>query len=60
MAASVRNVAVSLVIAMASFPGTPAIVATTAFGLFQTIVMALIALGWGRLVRSRLEHDLEK
>ena len=60
MAASVRNVSVSLVIAMASFPGTPAIVATTAFGLFQTIVMALIALGWGRLARPCLEHDPEK
>nr|WP_283829358.1 bile acid:sodium symporter [Bradyrhizobium diazoefficiens] len=60
MAASVRNVAVSLVIAMSSFPGTPAILATTVFGLFQTIAMALIALGWGRLARSRLEHDPEK
>jgi bile acid:Na+ symporter, BASS family len=52
VATSVRNVAVSLVIAMASFPGTPAIVATTAFALFQTIMMALIALAWGRLARA--------
>jgi BASS family bile acid:Na+ symporter len=50
MATSVRNVAVSLVIATASFPGTPAVTAATAFALFQTIVMALVALGWGRLV----------
>jgi BASS family bile acid:Na+ symporter len=48
MATSVRNVAVTLVIAMASFPGTPAIVAATAFGLFQTILVALVAVAWGR------------
>ena len=46
---SVRNVGVSLVIATSSFPGTPAVTATLAFALFQTILMALIALGWGRL-----------
>jgi len=49
LAASVRNVGVGLVIATASFPGTPAIAATTAFALFQTIVMALAAAAWGRL-----------
>jgi BASS family bile acid:Na+ symporter len=49
MATSVRNVAVTLVIAAASFPGTPAVTAATAFGLFQTILVALVALGWGRL-----------
>jgi len=49
MATSVRNVAVTLVIAMASFPGTPAVTAATAFGLFQTILVALVALAWGRL-----------
>ena len=46
---SVRNVGVSLVIATGSFPGTAAVTATLAFALFQTIVMALVALGWGRL-----------
>jgi hypothetical protein len=40
---------VTLVIAVASFPGTPAVTAATAFGLFQTILVALIALAWGRL-----------
>ena len=45
---SVRNVGVSLVIATSSFPDTPAVTATLAFGLFQTVVMAIIALGWGR------------
>jgi BASS family bile acid:Na+ symporter len=49
MATSVRNVGVSLVIATASFPGTKAVTAATAFALFQTIVTALIALCWGRL-----------
>jgi len=46
---AVRNVGVGLVIAGGSFPGTPAVTATLAFGLFQTVVLALIALGWGRL-----------
>ena len=49
MATSVRNVAVTLVIAVASFPGTPAVTAATAFGLFQTFLVALLALAWGRL-----------
>jgi bile acid:Na+ symporter, BASS family len=52
MATSVRNVAVTLVIALSSFPGTPAVTAATAFGLFQTILMALIALAWGRLAAA--------
>lgn len=47
---AVRNVGVGLVIATSSFPGTAAVTATLAFALFQTIVLALIALGWGRLV----------
>ena len=49
MATAVRNVAVTLVIAAASFPGTPAVTAATAFGLFQTILVALVALAWGRM-----------
>ena len=52
MATSVRNVGVSLVIATASFPGTKAVTAATAFALFQTIVMALVALCWGRLTSA--------
>ena len=50
MATSVRNVGVSLVIATASFAGTKAVTAATAFAIFQTIVMALVALGWGRML----------
>ncbi len=46
---SVRNVGVGLVIATSSFPGTPAVTATLAFALFQTVVIALVAAGWGRL-----------
>src|SRR5262245_57284520 len=49
MATSVRNVGVSLVLATGSFGGTQAVTAATAFALFQTVVMALVALGWGRL-----------
>ena len=45
---AVRNAGVSLVIAASSFAGTQAVTATTAYGLFQTIVMALLALQWGR------------
>jgi hypothetical protein len=45
----VRNVGVSLVIATGSFPNTPAVTAALAFGLLQTIALALLALGWGRL-----------
>ena len=48
MATSVRNVGVSLVIVTATFAGTRAVGATTAFALFQTIVMALVAVAWGR------------
>lgn len=46
---SVRNVGVGLVIASSSFPGTAAITSATAYALFQTIVMALVALAWGRI-----------
>jgi hypothetical protein len=47
---SVRNVAVSPVIVTGSFPGTPAITSATVYALFQTIVMALVALTWDRLM----------
>ncbi len=49
---AVRNVGVALVIASSSFPGTPAVTATTAYALFQTVVIALVALVWGRLSSS--------
>jgi BASS family bile acid:Na+ symporter len=52
MATSVRNVGVALVIVTAAFAGTRAVAATTAFALFQTLVMALIAAAWGRLASS--------
>lgn len=53
-ATSVRNVGVSLVIATGSFPGTPAITSATAYALFQTLVMALVALAWGKMVSPSL------
>jgi bile acid:Na+ symporter, BASS family len=46
---AVRNAGVCLVIATSSFAGTPAVTAATAYGVFQTIVMAAIAIAWGRL-----------
>jgi BASS family bile acid:Na+ symporter len=52
MATAVRNVAVTLVIATGSFAGTKAVTAATAFAIFQTIVMALVALAWGRLLAA--------
>jgi bile acid:Na+ symporter, BASS family len=45
---SVRNVGVSLVIATGSFPGTAAITSATAYAIFQTVFIALVALAWGR------------
>jgi BASS family bile acid:Na+ symporter len=52
MATSVRNVGVSLVIVTAAFGGTRAVAAATAFALFQTVVMALVALAWGRVAST--------
>ena len=49
---SVRNVAVSLVVATASFPGTPAVTAALVYGLLQTFALAVIAMAWGRLGAS--------
>jgi BASS family bile acid:Na+ symporter len=46
---AVRNAGVCLVIAASSFAGTPAVTAATAYGVFQTVMMAGIAIGWGRL-----------
>jgi bile acid:Na+ symporter, BASS family len=46
---SVRNVGVSLVIATSSFPGTAAISSTTAYAVFQTTAIVLLAVLLGRL-----------
>jgi BASS family bile acid:Na+ symporter len=51
---AVRNVGVSLVIASSSFAGTAAVTATTAYGLFQTVAIALVALAWGRLASPQV------
>lgn len=50
MATSIRNVAVGLVIVTGAFAGTRAVGAATVFALFQTLVMALLAVAWGRMV----------
>jgi BASS family bile acid:Na+ symporter len=52
---SVRNVGVGLVIVTASFPGTPAVASATAYALFQTIGIALLALAWGRLTPAGID-----
>ncbi len=52
---SVRNVGVSLVVVTGSFPGTPAVGSATAYALFQTIVIALLALAWGRFTPASIE-----
>jgi len=52
MATSVRNVGVAMVIATGSFAGTAAVTAATAFAVFQTVLMGVIALMWGRIALS--------
>lgn len=54
-ATSVRNVGVSLVIATGSFSGTPAVTSATAYAIFQTVAMALVALAWGKMVAPSLQ-----
>jgi BASS family bile acid:Na+ symporter len=51
---SIRNVGVSLVIVTGSFPGTAAITSATVYALFQTIVVLLVALAWGRLTATEI------
>jgi BASS family bile acid:Na+ symporter len=59
MATSVRNVGVGLVIATGSFAaGSKAVTATTVFALFQTILMLLVALAWGRLAAAAGRENL--
>lgn len=48
LSTSIRNVGLSMVIVTGSFPGTPAVTATTVYALLQTVLMALVALAWGR------------
>ena len=50
---SVRNVGVGLVIAGGSFPGTPAVTFTTAYAIFQTVLVALAVLALGRRAGPR-------
>ncbi len=52
MAAStaVRNVGVALVIATGSFAGTQAVTSALAYAIFQTILLALLVMAWGKAV----------
>jgi BASS family bile acid:Na+ symporter len=50
---AVRNVGVALVIAAGSFPGTAAVTAALAYGLFQTIGVALLAVASSRMTQPR-------
>jgi BASS family bile acid:Na+ symporter len=45
---AVRNVGVALVIAGGNFAGTPAVTATTAYGLFQTLVTLVVVMAIAR------------
>ncbi len=47
-ATSIRNVGVSFVLVTGSFPGTPAVSAATAYALFQTILLAIVFMMWGK------------
>lgn len=60
IATAVRNAGVTLAIATSSFPGTAAVTAATAYGLFQTIAVAMIAVAWGRRTTSALTHESPK
>ena len=51
---AVRNVGVGLVIVTGSFPGTAAITSITVYALFQTLVVLLVALAWGRLTPAEI------
>jgi len=45
---AVRNVGVGLVIATSSFPGTPAVTAILAYGIFEIMASLLVATWWSR------------
>jgi hypothetical protein len=57
---SVRNVAFSLVIATGSFPATAAVTAALVYGVFQTLVLALLAsvCGWVETTREPIAGAL--
>jgi BASS family bile acid:Na+ symporter len=45
---SLRNVGVGLVIVTGTFPGTPAVSAALAYGIFEVLGSLLVALWWRR------------
>jgi len=50
---SVRNVGVALVIATGSFAGTQAVTSALAYAIFQTILLALLVMVWGKTIPVR-------
>jgi bile acid:Na+ symporter, BASS family len=50
---SVRNVGVALVIATGSFPGTAAVTSALGYAIFQTILLALLFLLWGKVLHPK-------
>lgn len=55
--AAIRNVGVSLVIATASFPGTPAVIAVLAYGLFGIVGSSVVAAWWGSKSTAIAQQD---
>ena len=46
---------VNLLIVTGSFPGNLSVGSATAYALFQTIVIAFVALAWGRLTPAGID-----
>jgi bile acid:Na+ symporter, BASS family len=53
LTASLRNVGVGLVVASSAFPGTPALTAVLAYGLFEVVGTLFLALIWARRTAGR-------
>jgi BASS family bile acid:Na+ symporter len=55
---TLRNVGVGLVIATGNFPGTAAVTATLAYGIFEILGSLLLAVVWGRLGAATLAKQV--
>ena len=54
---ALRNVGLGLVIATGAFPGTQAVTAALAYGLFAVIGATLFSLGWARMPPTSQEGE---